>query len=63
MRGVNTHLPPAAAVLWAHRGRRDDFHARFAATARHYTYLLLDRAERPGLLAGRVRLVPSIRST
>jgi tRNA pseudouridine38-40 synthase len=52
VRGVNSHLPPAAAVLWA-RAVQDDFHARFAATARHYTYLLLTRAERPGLLAGR----------
>lgn len=53
VRGVNTHLPQAAAVLWA-RGVGPDFHARFAATARHYTYVLLNRAERPGLSAGRV---------
>jgi tRNA pseudouridine38-40 synthase len=52
VRGVNTHLPPSAAVLWATEVT-EDFHARFAATARHYTYLLLERAERPGLLAGR----------
>ena len=52
VRGVNTHLPAAAAVLWA-RAVGPDFHARFAATARHYTYLLLNRAERPGLCAGR----------
>lgn len=52
VRGVNTHLPTAAAVLWA-RAVGPDFHARFAATARHYTYLLLNRAERPGLCAGR----------
>src|SRR5207248_3151711 len=31
-----------------------DFHARFAAIARHYTYLLLARAERPGLCTRRV---------
>jgi tRNA pseudouridine38-40 synthase len=53
VRGVNSHLPPHAAVLWA-QPVHDDFHARFAATARHYTYLLLDRPERPGLGAGRV---------
>ena len=53
VRGVNTHLPPRAAVLWA-RPVPVDFHARFAATARHYTYLLLVRAERPALLAGHV---------
>jgi tRNA pseudouridine38-40 synthase len=51
VRGVNAHLPAAAAVLWA-RAVPEDFHARFAAQARHYTYLLLTRAERPGLLAG-----------
>ncbi|MEO8346063.1 MAG: tRNA pseudouridine(38-40) synthase TruA [Betaproteobacteria bacterium] len=50
VRGVNSHLPVAAAVLWA-QPVAEDFHARFAATARHYTYMLLTRAERPGLLA------------
>jgi len=53
VRGVNAHLPHSATVLWA-RPVPDDFHARFAAVARHYTYLLLTRAERPALLAGRV---------
>lgn len=53
VRGVNALLPPNAAVLWA-RAVADDFHARFAAIARHYTYLLLARAERPALLAKRV---------
>jgi tRNA pseudouridine38-40 synthase len=53
VRGVNTHLPPAAAVVWS-RVVPADFHARFSATARHYTYLLLNRPERPGLSAGRV---------
>jgi len=51
VRGVNAHLPSAVAVLWAH-AVPEDFHARFAATARHYSYLLLVRAERPALLAG-----------
>jgi tRNA pseudouridine38-40 synthase len=53
VRGVNALLPPAAAVLWAVPVAAP-FHARFAATARHYTYLLLNRPQRPGLLAGRV---------
>lgn len=53
VRGVNTALPAAAAVLWA-QPVADHFHARFAATARHYSYLLLARPERPGLNAGRV---------
>ena len=53
VRGVNAHLPPGAAVLWCVPVAAD-FHARFAATARHYTYLLLDRPVRPALLHGRV---------
>jgi len=53
VRGVNAHLPPAVAVLFA-QPVAADFHARFAARARHYTYLLLDRPERPGLRAGYV---------
>lgn len=52
VRGTNASLPPALAVLWAHEVD-DAFHARFAARARHYTYLLVQRAERPALLAGR----------
>lgn len=54
VRGVNSHLPPAAAVLWAQPVTDATFHARFAATARHYTYLLCDRPERPALNASRV---------
>lgn len=53
VRGVNAHLPASVAVLWAQEVG-DDFHARFAATARHYTYLLQNRPERPALGAGRV---------
>jgi tRNA pseudouridine38-40 synthase len=53
VRGVNTLLPAGVAVLWA-APVSEEFHARFAARARHYTYLLLDRAQRPGLLHGRV---------
>jgi tRNA pseudouridine38-40 synthase len=53
VRGVNASLPPTAAVLWCVPAP-DDFHARFSAIARRYTYLLLSRPERPGLLQGRV---------
>jgi tRNA pseudouridine38-40 synthase len=53
VRGVNSSLPAAVAVLWAARVG-EDFHARFAATARHYSYLLLVRGERPALSSGRV---------
>ena len=52
VRGVNAHLPPTAAVLWA-QPVPPEFHARFSATARHYAYRLQNRSERPGLLAGR----------
>jgi tRNA pseudouridine38-40 synthase len=53
LRGVNTLLPKDAGILWA-QAVAGDFHARFAATARHYTYLLLARPERPALNARRV---------
>jgi tRNA pseudouridine38-40 synthase len=53
VRGTNVHLPPAVAVRWA-VPVPDDFHARFAARARAYRYVLVNRAERPGLLAGKV---------
>lgn len=54
VRGVNAHLPAGAAVLWAHPVADATFHARFAATARHYAYFLCDRPERPALNASRV---------
>jgi tRNA pseudouridine38-40 synthase len=53
VRGVNAHLPSTAAVLWAHPVPVD-FHARYAAIARHYSYALLVRPQRPALQAGRV---------
>ncbi|HEX8988446.1 MAG TPA: tRNA pseudouridine(38-40) synthase TruA [Rhodocyclaceae bacterium] len=53
VRGVNAHLPPQVAVRWA-REVGGDFHARFLARSRSYRYLLLNRAVRPALLAGRV---------
>jgi tRNA pseudouridine38-40 synthase len=53
VRGVNAHLPPSIAVQWAAEVD-DTFHARFAAEARHYTYLLVNRPVRPALLAARV---------
>ena len=52
VRGVNSLLPSAIAVRWA-VAVPSEFHARFAATGRHYTYLLLDRPVRPALLASR----------
>ncbi len=53
IRGCNALLPDAIAVNWA-REVSADFHARFCATGRRYTYWLLNRAQRPGLLRGRV---------
>lgn len=53
VRGVNALLPDAVAVHWS-MPIADEFHARFSATGRHYTYLLLDRPVRPALLNGRV---------
>ena len=52
-RGGNALLPDAIAVSWA-RAVSPDFHARFSATGRRYVYWLLNRAQRPGLLRGRV---------
>ena len=52
VRGVNSHLPSDVAVLWS-ATVSDAFHARFVATARHYTYLLVNRPVRTALLAGR----------
>lgn len=53
VRGVNAHLPASIAVRWSCRVA-EDFHARFAARARRYCYVLLNRRERPGLMSGRV---------
>ena len=50
VRGVNALLPEAVAVLWAARVA-DDFHARYAALARTYRYVLLNRPVRPALAA------------
>jgi len=53
VRGVNAHLPGEMAALWA-RPVATDFHARNAAEARYYTYVLANRPVRPALLAGRI---------
>jgi tRNA pseudouridine38-40 synthase len=53
LRGANSNLPEEIALLWA--GETDPaFHARFAATGRHYRYVILNRPVRPTYLAGRV---------
>lgn len=53
VRGVNAKLPDDIAVRWACQVSMD-FHARFAATGRRYSYVLLNRRERPGLASGKV---------
>ncbi|MDR0439935.1 MAG: tRNA pseudouridine(38-40) synthase TruA [Candidatus Accumulibacter sp.] len=53
VRGVNSALPPTIAVRWA-QAVDDAFHARFSACGRCYRYLLLNRAQRPGVWHGRV---------
>ncbi|QEL55559.1 tRNA pseudouridine(38-40) synthase TruA [Chromobacterium paludis] len=53
VRGVNALLPPEIAVVWA-REAGDDFHARFSAFSRSYSYFLLTHPVRSCLLAGKV---------
>jgi tRNA pseudouridine38-40 synthase len=50
VRGANALLPDSMAVLWAMRVA-EDFHARYAALARTYRYVLLNRPVRPALAA------------
>lgn len=50
--GANTYLPPDVSVIWV-REVPPHFHARYAATARSYRYLILNRDSRPALAAGR----------
>ena len=53
VRGVNTLLPPACAVNWS-RPVAGDFHARYAALARCYRYLLLNHPVRSAADRARV---------
>jgi tRNA pseudouridine38-40 synthase len=53
IRGVNALLPTGAAVIWAHTTAAD-FHARYSARERCYTYVLLNHPLRPALNHGRV---------
>lgn len=48
MLGLNSHLPAGASVLWI-RSVDDEFHARFSAFARSYSYRILNRWVRPAL--------------
>ncbi len=52
VRGVNALLPDSIAVRWAHPVS-DEFHARFSAHGRSYRYLLINRATRSAIYAGK----------
>ncbi len=51
--GSNVQLPSGIALRWV-QAVSATFHARFAATARRYRYIILNRSARPALLNGRV---------
>lgn len=53
VRGANALLPQAIAVQWA-APVTDDFHARYAAVARSYRYVLRSHPVRPALHRTRV---------
>jgi len=53
VRGVNSLLPPGAAVIWA-QPVAQDFHARYSALERCYRYVLFNHAVRPAVEQGRV---------
>jgi len=53
IRGLNARLPPDIAVRAA-AIVSEDFHARYAAKAKLYSYRILNRAERPALNRGHV---------
>jgi len=52
VRGANALLPDSIAVLWAHLVP-DEFHARFSAHGRSYRYVLINRATRLAIHAGK----------
>jgi tRNA pseudouridine38-40 synthase len=53
VRGVNRFLPAGVAVQWA-VPVADEFHARFSAFSRSYSYFLLTHPVRPALTHGKV---------
>lgn len=53
VRGTNRFLPADIAVQWA-RVVPDSFHSRASATARRYSYIVLESPVRPSIDAGRV---------
>jgi tRNA pseudouridine38-40 synthase len=53
VRGTNAHLPDTIAVQWA-RTVGSEFHARYSAVSRTYSYVLYTHAIRPSVFAGKV---------
>lgn len=51
--GANARLPQTVTLLWA-RPMPRAFHARFAAHARRYRYVIANQALRPAIQAGKV---------
>ena len=51
--GANANLPNDIVVRWA-AAVSDEFHARYSALSRSYRYIVLNRATRPAVDAGRV---------
>lgn len=58
MRAVNFYLRDAPVTILDCAVARDDFHARFSCVARHYKYIVLNRATAPVLDKNRVWWVP-----
>ena len=52
VRGVNAHMPASVSVQWA-KQVDDSFHARFSATERTYTYVIVNTRVRQPLWDGR----------
>ena len=52
VRGTNAHLPDTISVQWAQHVS-DEFHARFSATSRTYSYVILNTRVRHPLWQGR----------
>ena len=46
--GVNANLPSQISIRWAQEVK-EDFHARFSATARRYRYVIYNSSTRPAL--------------
>jgi tRNA pseudouridine38-40 synthase len=51
--GTNSHLPNDISVQWS-KPVLPDFHARYSATARKYTYLIYNHNVRSALYAGKL---------